>query len=363
MEAKKLELHERHQQLGAKMTPFAGYEMPLRYSSDIEEHQTVRTAAGIFDVSHMGEFIVDGPKALELIQLITCNDASKIAIGQAQYACLMNHAGGVVDDLLVYRLEEEKYLLVVNASNIEKDWEWISSNNTAGAALQNVSDETCLFAVQGPKATAILQKLTHINLQEIKYYHVVSGKIGGVEDVIISATGYTGSGGFELFVTRRNAETLWDAIFVAGSEVGLKPVGLGARDTLRLEMGFCLYGHELNDETTPLEAGLGWIVKLHKDFLGADKLKEQKQNGITRKLVGFEMIDKGIPRQGYELLNEQEERIGFVTSGTQGPSLGVGVGMGYVNAQYVAPGARLMVRVRNKILAARVVKTPFYKKD
>lgn len=345
------------------MTPFAGYEMPLRYSSDIEEHQTVRTFAGIFDVSHMGEFIVEGPKALDLIQHVTCNDASKIAIGQAQYACLMNQSGGVVDDLLVYRLQEEKFLLVVNASNIDKDWEWINSHNAVGASLKNISDETCLFAVQGPKAADILQKLTNVNLLDIKYYHIVTGKIGNVEDAIISATGYTGSGGFELFVPREKAAPLWDAILETGKNAGLKPVGLGARDTLRLEMGFCLYGHELNDETTPLEAGLGWIVKLHKDFLGVNKLREQKEKGLPKKLIGFEMIDKGIPRQVYDLLNEREERIGAVTSGTQGPSLGVGIGMGYVKPEYAVPGSRLLVRVRNKVLAARVVKTPFYKSN
>lgn len=362
MEAKKLELHEIHQRLGAKMTPFAGFEMPLRYSSDIEEHQTVRTAAGIFDVSHMGEFLAEGPGALDLIQKITCNDASKLTPGQAQYSCLMNPSGGVVDDLLVYCVSNDKYLLVVNASNIEKDWRWIVDHNTAGASIRDLSDETCLFAIQGPLATDILQKLTGVSLKDIKYYHFVEGNIAGIPEVIISATGYTGSGGFELFAKRNHAARLWEAILEAGQTENLKPVGLGARDTLRLEMGFCLYGHELTDETTPIEAGLGWIVKLNKEFLGSAKLRDQKETGVTRRLVGFEMIDKGIPRQGYELLNANEECIGTVTSGSQAPSLGIGVGMGYVLEPFSELNTRIFVKVRNKMLAAKVVKMPFYKK-
>jgi aminomethyltransferase len=362
MELKKLELHDLHLQLGAKMAPFAGFEMPIKYSSELEEHKTVRSGVGIFDVSHMGEFLVEGDKALEMIQMISCNDAAKLKPGQAQYACLMNHRGGVVDDMLVYCLEKSRYMLVVNASNIRKDWEWINEHNDASAILTDISDDTCLLAVQGPMAKDALQSLTSLNLDEIKFYHFITGDIAGINNVVVSATGYTGSGGFELFFPRQHAVTILQAILDAGEKTGIKPVGLGARDTLRLEMGYCLYGHELTDTTTPLEAGLGWIVKMNKEFIGKNVLKEQMEKGIEKKLVGFEMIDKGIPRQGYELLSELQEPIGTVTSGSQSPSLKVGVGLGYVKTPFSDVRTNFFASVRNKLLAAEVVKLPFYRK-
>jgi aminomethyltransferase len=362
MEIKKLEIHDLHLKMGGKMVPFAGYEMPLKYSSELEEHKTVRSGVGIFDVSHMGEFLIEGDGALELVQKLTCNDASKLLPGKAQYSCLMNPAGGIVDDLIVYHLAESRFMMVVNASNIEKDWDWINKQNNVPAKLTDISDETCLLAVQGPSAKNVLQKLTSLQLGEIEYYSFNTGEIAGVKDVIVSATGYTGSGGFELFFHRQHAATIWQSILDAGVKFDIKPVGLGARDTLRLEMGFCLYGHELTDNTSPLEAGLGWIVKMNKSFIGQDVLKIQKEKGIEKKLVGFEMIDKGIPRQGYELLNEQQEPIGTVTSGSQSPSMGFGIGMGYVKTPFSAIHTKLYVKVRNKLLTAEVVKTPFYRK-
>ncbi|MDX5420675.1 MAG: glycine cleavage system aminomethyltransferase GcvT [Hymenobacteraceae bacterium] len=362
MELKKIALNDVHEALGAKMVPFAGYNMPVRYSSDIEEHNTVRNAVGIFDVSHMGEFMVRGPQALDLIQRVTSNDASKLADGKVQYSCLPNEQGGIVDDLLVYRLGEEEYMLVVNASNIEKDWEWISKYNTNGAELENISDEMSLFAVQGPKAAEALQSLTKIDLPNMVYYTFDKGEFAGVQGVIVSATGYTGAGGFEIYVKNEDAKKVFDAIMEAGKEYGIKPIGLGARDTLRLEMGFCLYGNDIDDTTSPLEAGLGWITKFDKEFTNSANLKAQKEAGVTRKLVGFEMLEKAIPRAHYEIVNAEGEKIGEVTSGTMSPSMGKGVGLGYITKDYSKTGTEIFIRVRNKDMKAQVVKLPIYKK-
>lgn len=362
MELKKIALNDVHEALGAKMVPFAGYNMPVRYSSDIEEHKTVREAVGIFDVSHMGEFILRGPKALDLIQRVTTNDASKLADGKIQYSCLPNEEGGIVDDLLVYRMAEEEYLLVVNASNIEKDWNWISKHNTEGAEMVNISDETSLFAVQGPKTIEALQPLTKIDLAGMAYYTFERGEFAGVPDVLVSATGYTGAGGFEIYVKNEDARKVFDAIMEAGKAHGIKPIGLGARDTLRLEMGFCLYGNDINDTTSPLEAGLGWITKFDKNFVNAENLKAQKEQGVNRKLIGFEMLEKAIPRAHYEIVNAEGEKIGEVTSGTMSPSLGKGIGLGYVSKDYSKVGTEISIRVRNKDMKAQVVKLPFVKK-
>ncbi|MBW3127862.1 glycine cleavage system aminomethyltransferase GcvT [Hymenobacter profundi] len=356
---KTVALNDVHQQLGAKMVPFAGFNMPVRYSSDLEEHRTVRRGVGIFDVSHMGEFRVRGPQALGLIQRVTTNDASKLQDGKAQYSCLPNEEGGIVDDLLVYKLADEDYLLVVNAGNIDKDWAWISARNTEGAELENQSEQWSLFAVQGPKAAAALQSLTDTDLASIPYYSFVQGTLAGAPGVILSATGYTGAGGFELYVPNEYAQHVWEAVMEAGQEYGIKPIGLGARDTLRLEMGYCLYGNDITDETSPLEAGLGWITKFTKDFTNADALKQQKAEGVTRKLVGFVMDGPGIPRSHYELVNEAGEKIGEVTSGTQSPSLSKGVGLGYVQTAYSQPGSQVFVLVRGKQLPATVTKLPF----
>jgi aminomethyltransferase len=349
-----------HKNLGAKMVEFAGFEMPIEYSGIKDEHLTVRHGVGVFDVSHMGEFWVKGPNAFELVQRVTSNDVSKLAVGQAQYSCFPNGKGGIVDDLLVYFYEPEKYMLVVNASNIEKDWKWIVTNNTHGAELENSSDSISQLAVQGPKAIDTLQKLTNINLSEIKYYTFITGKIGGVDDVIISATGYTGSGGFELYFRNEVAEQLWTQIFEAGAEFGIKPIGLAARDTLRLEMGFCLYGNDINEETSPIEAGLGWITKFNgHEFIDKDFLLMQKNEGVDRKLRGFEMIDRGIPRHDYELTDHEGNIIGHVTSGTMSPVLNIGIGMGYLHKAYAAIGTEIFVKIRDKMLKARVVKMPF----
>ncbi len=361
MELKKIALNDVHEALGAKMVPFAGYNMPVRYSSDLDEHHTVRKAVGIFDVSHMGEFLVSGPQALDLIQRVTSNDASKLTPGKIQYSTLPNHEGGIVDDLLVYCLSENEYMLVVNASNIEKDWNWISQFNSNGAELQNISDETSLFAVQGPKAVEALQSLTQVDLANMVYYTFDKGEFAGVPNVIISATGYTGSGGFEIYVPNENAKEVFEKIMEAGAPFGIKPIGLGARDTLRLEMGYCLYGNDITDTTSPLEAGLGWVTKFSKDFTNAENLKAQKEQGVSRKLVGFEMQEQGIPRSHYEIVDAQGEQIGEVTSGTMSPSLGKGVGLGYVKKEFAAPGTELYIKVRNKQLKALVVKLPFYK--
>ena len=358
---KTVPLHQIHVSLGAKMVPFAGFEMPVRYSSDLDEHHTVRNNVGVFDVSHMGEFSVKGPDALDLIQKVSANDASVLYNGKVQYSYLPNETGGVVDDLLVYRIKEDEYLLVVNASNIEKDWNWIQSHNTKGVAMENLSDALCLFAVQGPNATATLQKLTATNLSSMDYYSFEIGTLAGINDVIISATGYTGAGGFEIYVKNEDAEKMWQAIFEAGEEFGIKPVGLGARDTLRLEKGFCLYGNDISDETSPLEAGLGWVTKFTKNFINSEALKEQKDKGLQRKLVGFEMIDRGIPRGHYELCDEAGNRLGEVTSGTQSPTLQKGIGMGYVPASLSKADTEIFVKVRDKQLKAKIVKLPFVK--
>src|SRR5690554_5564091 len=359
---KKIALNDVHVQLGAKMMPFAGFNMPVRYTSDIEEHKTVREGVGVFDVSHMGEFLVKGPKALGLIQWVTSNDASVLKIGQAQYAYLPNERGGIVDDLLVYKMAEEEYLLVVNASNIRKDWDWINRHNTMGAELENISDQTSLFAVQGPKAVDVLQSLTPIELDQIPYYHFVVGELAGVKNVIISATGYTGAGGFEVYVKNEDALQVWNAIFEAGKESDIKPIGLGARDTLRLEMGFSLYGNDITDETSPIEAGLGWITKFNKEFINSAQLKNQKEAGIERKLVGFILREKGIPRAQYPIFNADGDVIGEVTSGTLSPSMGIGIGLGYVKTEYAKPGTHIAISVRKKSLAAVVEKLPLLKK-
>ena len=359
---KKVPLHETHVALGAKMVPFAGYEMPVRYTSDKEEHLKVRESVGVFDVSHMGEFIIDGPQALTLIQKVTSNDASKLTIGQAQYSCLPNDTGGIVDDLIVYRLEEEKYLLVVNASNIQKDWDWISSQNSFGADMKNISDDICLFAVQGPKAQEILQALTSIDLATIPFYHFTTGEIAGISEVIISATGYTGAGGFELYVDKEQAELLWRRVFEAGKNEKIQAIGLGARDTLRLEMGYCLYGNDITDETSPIEAGLGWITKFTKDFINADGLKAQKESGPKRRLVGIKMVEKGIPRKDYEILDPGGQVIGQVTSGTLSPSLNMGVALGYVKTGSHKSGTEVFIQIRNKRAQAVITRPPFLSK-
>jgi aminomethyltransferase len=358
---KTIPLHEIHVQLGAKIVPFAGFEMPVRYSSDMEEHHTVRNNVGVFDVSHMGEFSVKGPKALDLIQRVSANDASTLYDGKVQYSYLPNNDGGVVDDLLVYRIAENDYMLVVNASNIDKDWDWIQKHNTEGVEMENLSANISLLAVQGPNATATLQKLTQVDLASMEYYTFKIDEMAGIKDVIISATGYTGSGGFEIYVINEDAEKMWNAVFSAGEEFGIKPVGLGARDTLRLEKGFCLYGNDIDDTTSPLEAGLGWVTKFTKDFINSAALKQQKETGIQRKLIGFEMIDRGIPRGHYELCDEEGNQIGEVTSGTQSPTLQKGIGMGYVPLSYSKPDSQIYVKVRDRLLKAQVVKLPFVK--
>lgn len=359
MELKHVPLEHIHESLGAKMVPFAGFLMPVRYSSDLEEHMTVRNGVGVFDVSHMGEFLLNGPNALDLIQRVTSNDASKLIDGQAQYSCLPNDKGGIVDDLIVYKVKDNAYMLVVNASNIEKDWNWISKFNTKGVDMKDVSDETCLFAVQGPKAVGVLQKLTDTDLSTIKYYHFSIGKFAGCENVVMSNTGYTGSGGFEIYVNKQDAEKVWNAIFEAGKPENIKPIGLGARDTLRLEKGFCLYGNDIDDTTSPLEGGLGWITKFTKEFTNSAAIQQQKEAGVKRKLVGFKMIDKGIPRHDYALKDAAGNVIGKVTSGTISPMLGVGIGLGYVTSENAALGSSIFVDVRGKGLKAEVVKVPF----
>lgn len=352
-------LTDLHISLGAKMVPFAGYNMPVSYTGLIDEHLAVRNAVGMFDVSHMGEFMLKGPGALDLIQRVTSNDASALTNGRVQYSCMPNDQGGIVDDLLVYRWDENEYYLVVNASNIEKDWNWISKHNTAGVEMENMSDNLSLLAVQGPKAIETLQKLTDVNLSEIPYYHFTSGSMAGLNDIIISNTGYTGAGGFELYVWNQDAAALWNAVMEAGKEFGIVPCGLGCRDTLRLEMGFCLYGNDINDETSPIEAGLGWITKFNKEFTLKSHHLKLKEQGVSKKLVGFEMIDRGIPRQHYPIKNAQGDTIGEVTSGTQSPSLQKAIGMGYVASDLAKSGAEIYIEVRGKLLLARVVKLPF----
>ncbi|MFK7948312.1 MAG: glycine cleavage system aminomethyltransferase GcvT [Saprospiraceae bacterium] len=355
-------LVKKHEALGAKMAEFAGYNMPISYTGIKAEHKTVRENVGVFDVSHMGEFMVKGEGALDLIQKVTSNDASKLSIGDAQYSCFPNGKGGIVDDLLVYRLAENEYMLVVNASNMDKDWNWINEQNTFGAELSNVSDDYALLAVQGPKAAEALQSLTDVDLSAVKYYTFKQGKFAGLDNIILSATGYTGSGGFELYIPNEAAEAVWDAVFEAGKDFGIEPIGLGARDTLRLEMGYCLYGNDIDDTTSPLEAGLSWITKLKKgDFIDSDYLKAQKANGTTRRLVGFEMIERGIPRHDYIIEDADGNEIGKVTSGTQSPSLNKAIGLGYVNKPLTKSGSEIYIAIRKKKVKAKVVKLPFYK--
>ena len=351
-----------HESLGAKLVPFAGYNMPVQYEGVNAEHETVRNGVGVFDVSHMGEFLISGENALTLIQKVTSNDASTIEVGRAQYSCLPNNDGGIVDDLIIYRLKEDQYLLVVNASNIEKDWNWISSHNNIGATMRDISEDYSLLAIQGPKAIEAMQSLTSVDLAAIKYYHFEVADFAGIKDVIISATGYTGSGGFEIYCKNSEVEQVWNKVFDAGKPFGIKPIGLAARDTLRLEMGFCLYGNDINDTTSPLEAGLGWITKFTKEFINSENLKKQKEAGVSRKLVGFEMIDRGIPRHDYEIVDADGNNIGIVTSGTQSPSLGIAIGMGYVKTEFTSVESEIYIRIRNKDIKAKVVKTPFYKK-
>ncbi len=348
-----------HIREGAKMVPFAGYNMPVQYAGINAEHETVRKAVGVFDVSHMGEFILKGDKALDLIQQVTSNDASKLYDGKVQYSCLPNEQGGIVDDLLVYRIDEKTYMLVVNASNIEKDWNWISKYNTYGVEMKDISDRTSLLAIQGPKATEALQSLTDIDLGSMEYYTFKKGKFAGVDNVLVSATGYTGAGGFEIYFDNEHAEEIWSAVFKAGEPFGIKPIGLGARDTLRLEMGFCLYGNDIDDTTSPLEAGLGWITKFSKPFTNSESLQQQKQQGIDKKLVGFEMIERGIPRHDYEIVDADGNVIGRVTSGTQSPSLQKAIGLGYVNQAFSKEGSEIFIKIRDNKVKGKVVKLPF----
>jgi aminomethyltransferase len=344
------------------MAEFAGFNMPISYSGINDEHATVRNNAGVFDVSHMGEFILKGDKALSLIQQLTTNDVSRLVAGKAQYNCLTNKAGGIIDDLIVYCIEENyEYLLVVNASNIDKDWNWISEHNTQNVEMHNISDATCLLAIQGPNATKIMQSLTDVDILNMKYYSFAKGNFAGIDNVLISATGYTGAGGIEIYFENKNdnAGVIWDKIFQEGMAHGLKPIGLAARDTLRLEMGYCLYGNDIDDTTSPLEAGLGWIVKLNKDFVAKEILEKQKAEGIKQKLVGLEMMEKGIPRNGYEIQNKDGETIGRITSGTQSPTLQKPIAMGYLSIDYAKLNNEVFIKIRDKSLLAKVVKMPF----
>jgi aminomethyltransferase len=355
-------LLQKHLDANAKMVPFAGYNMPVQYEGVNAEHETVRTGVGVFDVSHMGEFFLRGPKALDLIQRVTTNDASVLFDGKAQYSCMPNGKGGIVDDLIIYRISQEEYLLVVNASNIEKDWNWISSHNTDGVEMENASDAYSLLAIQGPKAAEAMQALTEVNLSEMGYYTFAKGTFAGHPNIFISATGYTGSGGFEIYVPNEVASAVWDAVFEAGKSYGIKPIGLAARDTLRLEMGFCLYGNDIDDTTSPIEAGLGWITKFTKDFVDVDVLKAQKEQGVSRKLVAFEMIERGIPRHDYRILDKNNQVIGKVTSGTMSPSMKIAIGLGYVDLAHAGLDSEIYIEIRDKGVLAKVVKLPFYKK-
>lgn len=354
-------LTEKHISLGAKMVPFAGYNMPVQYEGINVEHATVRNAVGVFDVSHMGEFILKGEKALDLIQRVTSNDAAKLYDGKVQYSCFPNEEGGIVDDLLVYRLDEKAYMLVVNASNIEKDWNWLQKFNTEGVEMHNISDQTSLLAIQGPKSADALQSLTSIDLASMEYYSFKKGTFAGIDNVLVSATGYTGAGGFEIYFENKYADQMWEAIFKAGAEYGIKPIGLAARDTLRLEMGFCLYGNDIDDTTSPIEAGLGWITKFTKTFTNSAAIQAQKEAGVSKKLVGFEMVDRGIPRHDYPIVDESGNQIGKVTSGTQSPSLQKAIGMGYVEKAFAKEGSEIFIEIRNQKIKAKVVKFPFYK--
>lgn len=351
-----------HESLGAKMLPFAGYNMPILYEGVNAEHETVRTAVGVFDVSHMGEFLFTGPNALALIQKVTSNDAATLTNGRVQYSCLPNHEGGIVDDLLVYKMKDNEYLLVVNASNIDKDWDWIASQNDLGVEMENLSDDYSLLAIQGPKAVEALQSLTSLDLASIPYYHFEVGTFAGFDNIIVSSTGYTGAGGFEIYCKNDQVETIWNKVFEAGAAFGIKPIGLAARDTLRLEMGFCLYGNDINDTTSPLEAGLGWITKFNKEFTNSANLKKQKEAGVTKKLVGFEMQERAVPRHDYEIVDADGNKIGIVTSGTMSPSLNKGIGLGYVTVANSALDSDIYIRIRKNDVPAKVVKLPFYKK-
>jgi aminomethyltransferase len=355
-------LTEKHIELGAKMVPFAGFNMPVQYEGVNMEHDTVRSGVGVFDVSHMGEFELKGPNALALIQKVSSNDASVLVDGKAQYSCMPNGNGGIIDDLIIYRIANDHYFLVVNASNIEKDWNWISSHNDFGVEMNNLSDEYSLLAIQGPKAAEAMQSLTSIDLSNMTYYTFQYGTFAGIDNVMVSATGYTGSGGFEIYVKNNDVPHVWDRVFEAGKSFGIKPIGLAARDTLRLEMGFCLYGNDINDSTSPLEAGLGWITKFTKDFIDSDFLKSQKENGISRKLIAFEMVERGIPRHDYRILNDQNESIGIVTSGTMSPSMKIGIGLGYVDVAHSSMDSEIFIEIREKGIKAKIVKLPFYKK-
>ncbi|MFD1769313.1 glycine cleavage system aminomethyltransferase GcvT [Sphingobacterium suaedae] len=354
-------LSEHHVALGAKMVPFAGFNMPVQYSGINDEHETVRTGVGVFDVSHMGEFILKGEKALDLLQKISSNDVAKLYDGKVQYAYIPNETGGIVDDFLTYRIDEHTYFLVVNASNIDKDWDWIGRYNTYGVEMKNISDKTSLFAVQGPKAAEALQSLTDIELAPMEYYSFQKGTFAGVDNVLVSATGYTGAGGFEIYVANEDAKKVWDAIFEAGTPYGIKPIGLGARDTLRLEMGFCLYGNDIDDTTSPLAAGLGWVTKFTKDFVNSANLQAEKERGVSQKLVGFEMLDRGIPRHDYEIVDNDGNKIGRVTSGTQSPTLKKSIGLGYVDSAFSKEGSEIFVNIRNQAIKAVVRKPPFVK--
>ncbi|MBC7913410.1 MAG: glycine cleavage system aminomethyltransferase GcvT [Pyrinomonadaceae bacterium] len=354
-------LSQKHILLSAKMVPFAGFNMPVQYEGINIEHQAVRSNVGVFDVSHMGEFILKGENALALIQKVTSNDASKLVDGKVQYSCLPNTTGGIVDDLLVYRIDEKTYMLVVNASNIEKDWNWISSYNTFGVEMKDISDRTSLLAIQGPKSAEALQSLTDIDLSAMEYFSFKKGNFAGIENVLISATGYTGAGGFEIYFDNQHAEVIWDSIFEAGENLNIKPIGLAARDTLRLEMGFCLYGNDINDTTSPIEAGLGWITKFSKEFVNSEAIELQKNAGVERKLIGFELVDRGIPRHDYPIVDSQGNEIGVVTSGTQSPSLQKAIGMGYLKPEFAKEGTEIYISIRNNPVKARVVKMPFYK--
>ena len=355
-------LTDKHIELGAKMVPFAGFNMPVQYEGVNIEHETIRSGVGVFDVSHMGEFELKGPNAMALIQKVSSNDASVLIDGKAQYSCMPNGKGGIIDDLIIYRISEDHYFLVVNASNIDKDWNWISSHNDLGVEMNNLSDDYSLLAIQGPKAAEAMQSLTNVDLSNMVYYTFQHGTFAGVENVMISATGYTGSGGFEIYVKNEAVNQVWDRVFEAGKSFGIKPIGLAARDTLRLEMGFCLYGNDINDTTSPLEAGLGWITKFTKDFIDSEFLKLQKENGVSRKLVAFEMVDRGIPRHDYPILNAKNETIGIVTSGTMSPSMKLGIGLGYVNISNAGMDSEIFIEIRDKGVKAKIVKLPFYKK-
>lgn len=350
-----------HESLGAKMVPFAGYNMPVQYEGINIEHETVRNAVGVFDVSHMGEFLIEGEHALDLIQKVSSNDASKLTIGKAQYSCLPNEDGGIVDDLIIYKIKEDSYLLVVNASNIEKDWNWISSKNDVGATMRNLSEDYSLLAIQGPKAIEAMQSITSHDLSAIKFYNFIVGDFAGIEHVIISATGYTGSGGFEIYCKNSEVKQIWDKVFEAGADFGVKPIGLAARDTLRLEMGYCLYGNDINDSTSPIEAGLGWITKFTKTFTNSEALKAEKERGSERKLIAFELDERGIPRHDYDIVDGNGNKIGIVTSGTMSPSLGKGIGLGYVPSVFADAGSKIHIQIRKKTIPATVIKLPFYK--